>query len=65
MKQKKPGKKLILNKKTIAALDSRQLKAAFGGTQPITVPDTEYSVCLPIKYGSLCYMTCYPTHCCE
>ena len=31
MKQKKPGKKLILNKKTIAALDSRQIKSAYGG----------------------------------
>jgi natural product precursor len=38
MKQKKSGKKLNLNKKTIAALDSRQLKAAYGG-------ETGESVC--------------------
>jgi natural product precursor len=31
MKQKRPGKKLNLNKKTIAALDSHQLNAAYGG----------------------------------
>ena len=31
MKQKKIGKKFILNKKTIAALDYHQLKAADGG----------------------------------
>jgi hypothetical protein len=34
MKQKKPGKKLFLNKKTIAALDNRQIKAAHGGIGP-------------------------------
>jgi hypothetical protein len=31
MKQKKSGKKLNLNKKTIAALDNRQINAAHGG----------------------------------
>lgn len=31
MKQKKSGKKLNLNKKTIAALDNRQINAARGG----------------------------------
>jgi hypothetical protein len=31
MKQKKPGRKLNLNKKTIAALDFHQVKAAYGG----------------------------------
>jgi hypothetical protein len=34
MKQKKSGKKLNLNKKTIAALDNRQINAAHGGTEP-------------------------------
>jgi natural product precursor len=54
MKQKKPGKKLNLNKKTIAALDSRQIKAVYGGDPgesdcPCRIHcGTEYpSSCLP------------------
>jgi natural product precursor len=31
MKQKKPGKKLNLNKKTIAGLENRQISAVYGG----------------------------------
>jgi hypothetical protein len=34
MKQKKHGKKLNLNKKTIAVLDNRQINAAYGGIAP-------------------------------
>ena len=37
MKQKKIGKKLNLNKKTIAALDNRQINAAHGGTGPVII----------------------------
>ncbi len=32
MKQKKSDKELILNKKTIATLENRQINAVYGGT---------------------------------
>lgn len=37
MKQKRLGKKLTLNKKTIAILDHRQINAVYGGIDPTNV----------------------------
>jgi natural product precursor len=36
MKQKRPGKKLNLNKKTIAVLENRQINAVYGGIEQLT-----------------------------
>ena len=40
MKQKKSGKKLVLNKETVAILDSRQIGAVNGGGGDIKYCDT-------------------------
>jgi natural product precursor len=56
MKQKKSAKKLNLNKNTIAALDSRQIKAAYGGDTY-----TGESVCYCRDHCEITNPSCPPT----
>jgi hypothetical protein len=57
MKIKKPGKKLALNKKTIATLEYGQIKAVHGGNDSITctVNFTCEFTCLPCPSGDTIY----------
>jgi natural product precursor len=59
MKQKKIGKKLNLNKNTIAALDNRQIKAARGGG-PTCASCAQTCTCYGCTYISGALTSCPP-----
>lgn len=61
MKQKKPGKKLNLNKKTIAVLENRQINAVYGGIEQLT----ETCHCHPCGTGPVlsCVTAGFPSLC--
>lgn len=66
MKPKYFSKKLILNKKTVANLDKREMKNVEGGAPPFTNKTwCDGSCMVPIGGGTGC-LTIYPDYCvCE